>query len=50
MKQRIISAIVALIIFIPIFIIGGPVFNVAFYILTLIGLNEFMKVREKEKK
>lgn len=50
MKQRIISAVVALIIFIPIFIIGGTVFNLAFYILSLIGLNEFMKVRQKEKK
>ena len=29
-------------IFIPIFIIGGKVFNIAFYILTLIGLKEFM--------
>lgn len=50
MKQRVISAIVAFAIFIPIFIIGGLTFNIAFYILTLIGLNEFMKVKEKEKK
>lgn len=50
MKQRIISAIIALIIFIPIFILGGTIFNLAFYVLSLIGLNEFMKVRQKEKK
>lgn len=50
MKQRIISAIVAAIIFIPIFILGGIWFNIAFFILTLLGLREFMKVREKEKK
>ena len=50
MKQRVISAIVAFLIFIPIFIIGGKVFNVAFYILTLIGLREFMNARETEKK
>lgn len=50
MKQRVISAVVAFMIFIPIFIIGGKVFNIAFYILTLIGLREFMNVREKEKK
>lgn len=50
MKQRTISAIIAFVIFIPIFIIGGKVFNIAFYILTLLGLREFMNVREKEKK
>lgn len=50
MKQRIISAIVAAIIFIPIFILGGIWFNIAFFILALLGLREFMKVREKEKK
>ena len=50
MKTRIISAIVAFMIFIPIFILGGITFNIAFYILTLMGLREFMKVREKHKK
>lgn len=50
MKQRVISAIVAFLIFIPIFIIGGITFNTVFYILTVLGLREFMKVREKEKK
>lgn len=50
MKQRVISAAVALIIFIPIFILGGTIFNLAVYILTLLGLREFMKVRQKEKK
>ena len=50
MKQRIISAIVAFAIFIPVFLIGGLTFNIAFYVLTLLGLKEFMKVKEKEKK
>jgi len=50
MKQRIISAVIALMIFIPIFVIGGKLFNVAFYILTLVALREFMNAREKEKK
>ena len=50
MKERIISAIVAFLIFIPIFIVGGKVFNIAFYILTLIALREFMNARETEKK
>lgn len=50
MKQRVISALVALVIFIPIAIIGGIPFNLAFYVLTILGLKEFMKVTEKEKK
>lgn len=50
MKQRVISAVVAFAIFIPVFIIGGITFNIAFFILTLLGLKEFMKVKEKEKK
>lgn len=50
MKERVISAVVAFAIFIPIFIIGGITFNIAFYILTLVGIREFMKVKEKEKK
>lgn len=50
MKQRVISAIVAFMIFIPIFIIGGNLFNIAFFILTLVGLREFMNAREREKK
>lgn len=50
MKQRVISAVVAGIIFIPIFLIGGIPFNIAFYVLTLLGLREFMKAKEKEKK
>lgn len=49
MKQRVMSAIVTFVIFIPIFIIGGFAFNLAFYVLTLLALREFMKVREKEK-
>lgn len=50
MKQRVISAVVAFMIFIPVFLIGGITFNFTFYLLTLLGLREFMKVREKEKK
>ncbi len=50
MRQRILSATVAFIIFIPIVILGGIYFNLAFYVLTLLGLREFMKIREKAKK
>lgn len=50
MKTRVISAIIAFMIFIPVFLIGGLVFNIAFYILTILGIREFMKAREKTKK
>ena len=50
MKKRVISAIIAFIIFVPIFLIGGITFNIAIYVLTLVGMREFMKVREKNHK
>lgn len=49
MKIRIISAFVAFLIFIPIFIIGGDVFKIAFYLISLQGLRELILVREKKK-
>jgi phosphatidate cytidylyltransferase len=49
MKQRVISAIVALLIFIPIFIIGGVLFDISFIILAVLGLHEFLKIREEKK-
>ena len=48
MRTRVISAIVALIILIPIFYIGGPIFNVATYAITILGFREFIKVRDRE--
>lgn len=50
MKTRILSALVAIVIAIPIFITGGLLFNIVFYVLTILGLREFLKVREEEKK
>ena len=50
MKTRIISALVAILLAVPIFIYGGLAFNITFYILTILGLREFLKVRENEKK
>ena len=50
MKTRIISAIVALIIAIPILIIGEWPFKIAVAILGVIGLHELLKLKEKEKK
>ena len=50
MKTRVISAIVALSIFIPIFIVGGLAFKIAVYIVAMLGLKEYLDVREKRKK
>lgn len=50
MKKRVISAIVALIIVIPLIIIGGYAYYVGVGILALIGYNEIISVREREKK
>ena len=49
MKTRIISAIVALCLFIPIFIIGGTIFKIAVYIVAMFGLHEYLSAREKKK-
>lgn len=40
---------VAIALAIPVFIIGNLLFNVVFYVLTILGLKEFLKVREEEK-
>ena len=50
MKQRVISAIVALIIAIPIIIIGGIPYYIGVVILALGGYYELLTVREREKK
>ena len=49
MKTRVISAIIALSIFIPIFIMGGTVFKIALYIIAMLGMKEYLDVREKRK-
>lgn len=49
MKTRIISAFVALILFIPIFFKGGTIFNLAIYILSLISLWEFLNIKSSKK-
>ena len=50
MKQRVISAIIALLIAIPIIIIGKIPYYIAVAVASLIGYYEFLTVREKEKK
>ena len=50
MKQRVISAIVALIIVIPLIILGGYAYYLGVGILSIIAYFEIISVREKEKK
>lgn len=50
MKERVISAIVALIIVIPLIILGGYAYYIGVSILSIIGYFEILSVREKEKK
>lgn len=49
MLIRVLSAIVLLLICVPIFIIGGNLFNILIYVLSLIGLHEFISVKEHKK-
>ncbi len=49
MKQRVISALVAFIIFIPIFLWGGMIFNLAIYVLSMISLWEFLHIKSARK-
>lgn len=49
MKQRVISAIVALAIAIPVLLIGGFIYDIGVVILSLLALKEFLKVREEKK-
>ncbi|WP_099158130.1 phosphatidate cytidylyltransferase [Virgibacillus ndiopensis] len=46
MKQRILIAILALIIFVPFVIIGGIPFQILVYIMATLGLIELIKMRE----
>ena len=49
MKEKIWGAILILIISIPIFIIGGTLFNTFIYIISLLAMNEFLNIKEKKK-
>lgn len=50
MKERVISAIVALIIIIPLIIVGGYAYYIGVGVLSVIAYYEIISVREKEKK
>lgn len=49
MKTRIISALIALLIFIPIFIDGGLLFDTAIFIVAMLGLKELLDVQNTKK-
>ena len=49
MKKRVISAAVVTLIFIPIFLFGKNVFKIAFYLIAMQALREFISVRENKK-
>lgn len=49
MKRRVISTIIILLIVIPLFIIGGNIFNMGVYIVSLFGLREFLNIRNDKK-
>lgn len=49
MKQRVISAIVMLAIVIPIFIIGGNTFKVFVFLISMLGMKEYLDIKETKK-
>ena len=49
MKKRVISAIVALLICVPILLIGGFIFDIGVLIISLLALREFLHAREAKK-
>lgn len=50
MKTRIISALVLLMLVIPIYLIGGMLFTGAIIVLSMLALKEFMDIKETKKK
>ena len=49
MKKRVISSIVALLICVPLLIIGGFIFDVGVIIIGLLGIREFLHARQTKK-
>lgn len=50
MKKRTISAIVMLLIYVPIFIIGGNIYNIGISIIAMFALKEFLDIKETKKR
>lgn len=49
MKERISSAIIVLALIIPFIVIGGDFYHVGVYLVSLLGLREFMAIKETKK-
>lgn len=49
MKQRVLSAIVMLAIVIPVFLIGGNVFKIAILLVAMLGMKEYLDIKETKK-
>ena len=49
MKTRVISAIVALALLVPIILHGGLIFDITVYVLGILGLKEFLAVKNTKK-
>ena len=50
MKTRVLSAIVMILIAVPLLIMGGEVFAIFMTVLAMLGLYELIHIRESEKK
>lgn len=49
MKTRIISAIIALAIIIPLMLNGGAIFNLGVYVISILALKEFLDIKSTKK-
>ncbi|MCM1370916.1 MAG: phosphatidate cytidylyltransferase [Clostridium sp.] len=49
MRSRVISAIIMLLIFIPVLLVGGQIFNFLCLVLSICSLYEFIKVKQTKK-
>ena len=49
MKTRITSAVVALLILVPIFLSGGTLYNLTVYVLAILSLKELIAIKETKK-
>ena len=49
MLKKFLSALCMLMIFIPVFMLGGIVFYLSVYIISLIGMHEFLNIKESRK-
>ncbi|ALC85999.1 phosphatidate cytidylyltransferase [Bacillus sp. FJAT-22090] len=45
MKQRIITGAIAMALFVPIVLLGGPIFNILIYVMAVVGLFELLRMK-----